>query len=135
METAGPADRSRILLVDDEPALLKMMSVYLERRGYAVTTSSSTDGAAALVDKEPTSFAVAVLDATMPGLSMEDLALKLLRLNPALHVLAASGYPVDMSAIETAAPGRVSFLHKPFTPDMLVAAVRRMLGGEQEARV
>lgn len=135
METPGLSDRSRILLVDDEPALLKMMSVYLERRGYAVTTSGSTDRAAALVEMEPNSFAMAVLDATMPGLSMEDLALKLLRLNPALRVLAASGYPVDISAIEATAPGRVSFLHKPFTPEMLVAAVRRMLGGEEEARV
>ena len=33
----------RILIVDDEPALLKMMSVYLRRLGYAVTTASSTE--------------------------------------------------------------------------------------------
>jgi two-component system cell cycle sensor histidine kinase/response regulator CckA len=135
METPGPSDRSRILLVDDEPALLKMMSVYLERRGFSVTTSSSTDRAAALAEEQPRAFAVAVLDATMAGLSMEDLALRLLRQNPSLHVLAASGYPVDMSALEAAAPGRVAFLHKPFTPEMLVAAVRRMLGGQEEARI
>jgi DNA-binding NtrC family response regulator len=135
MSTSGSQDAPRILLVDDEPALLRMMSLYLERRGYAVTTSSSTDRAAALVEEQPRSFSVVVLDATMAGMSMEELALKLLRLNPSLQVLAASGYPVDMSALEAAAPGRVAFLHKPFTPEMLARNVRRMLGGEEEARI
>ncbi|MBZ5575277.1 MAG: response regulator [Acidobacteriia bacterium] len=125
----------RILLVDDEPSLLQMMSVYLERRGYTVTTAASTHRASALAEEQPQAFAVAVLDATMPGLSMETLALKLLNLNPSLHVLAASGYPVDVSALEAAAPGRVAFLHKPFTPEMLAAALRRMLGAQEETGV
>ena len=73
----------RILLVDDEPSLLKMMSIYLERRGYSVTTAGSTDEASALAEAAPQAFGVAVLDATMAGLSMEALALRLLRANPA----------------------------------------------------
>ena len=47
-------------------------------------------------------------------------------------MIAASGYPVDMSEVEAAAPGRVAFLPKPFTPEMLVAVVRRMLAPEEE---
>lgn len=120
-------ETGRILLVDDEPALLRMMSLYLERRGYSVTTSSRTEDASRLIESEPLAFAVAVLDATMHGLSMEDLALKMLQANPSLRVLAASGYPVDMSRLEAAAPGRVGFLHKPFTPEMLLESIRRML--------
>jgi DNA-binding NtrC family response regulator len=68
----------------------------------------------------------------MPGITMEDLALRMLKADPRLCVLAASGYPVDMSAVEAAAPGRVAFLHKPFTPEMLAAAVRRMLAPQEE---
>jgi DNA-binding NtrC family response regulator len=37
-----------------------------------------------------------------------------------------------MSALEAAAPGRVAFLHKPFTPDMLAAALRRILAAEKK---
>ncbi|HJT87052.1 MAG TPA: response regulator [Bryobacteraceae bacterium] len=122
----------RILIVDDEPSLVKMMTVYLERLGYAVTACGSTQEASRLVQSEPASFAVAVLDATMEGLSMEQLALQMLRVCPALRLLAASGYPVDMNALEAAAPGRVAFLHKPFTPEMLAASVRRMLAPEKE---
>ncbi|SPE35367.1 Response regulator receiver protein (fragment) [Candidatus Sulfopaludibacter sp. SbA3] len=80
----------------------------------------------------PLDFACAVLDASMAGLSMRELALKLLAANPTLRVLAASGYPVDMTDVQAQAPGRVDFLHKPFTPEMLAAAVRRMLAPQEE---
>jgi two-component system cell cycle sensor histidine kinase/response regulator CckA len=122
----------RILLVDDEPALLKMMSVYLGRRGYGVTTADTTEAAWAEVESAPGAFAAAVLDATMAGLSMERLALRLLDANRSLCVIAASGYPVDMTAMESAAPGRVMFLHKPFAPEMLAEAVRRMIASQEE---
>ena len=132
MEAAEFEARTRILIVDDEPSLLKMMSTYLQRLGYSVTTSTTTEQALALSVAEPGGFAATVLDATMKGLSMEQLALEILRANPAVRVLAASGYPVDMSALETAAPGRVAFLHKPFTPEMLATAVRGMLAPKEE---
>src|SRR5579872_2169248 len=128
-------ETGRILLVDDEPALLKMMSVYLQRRGYTVSTAPTTEQASAMIDAEPLSYAIAVLDATMAGMSMEDLALKTLQANPSLRVIAASGYPVDMSRLEGAAPGRVTFLHKPFTPEMLAESVRRMLAAQEEDQV
>ena len=127
-------ETGRILLVDDEPALLKMMSVYLGRRGYSVHTSSTTEQASELIDSEPLSYAVAVLDATMDGMSMEELALKMLQANPSLRVLATSGYPVDMSRLESAAPGRVAFLHKPFTPEMLAESIRGMLAAQTKSK-
>ena len=125
-------DAVRILIADDEPPLLKMMSLYLGRLGYSVTTANTTEQAWSEMKAAPAEFAVAVLDATMAGMTMEDLATRLLGANPALCVLAASGYPVDTSSLEAGAPGRVSFLHKPFTPEMLAAAVRRMLAAQEE---
>ncbi|MGA3237970.1 MAG: response regulator [Bryobacteraceae bacterium] len=123
---------SRILLVDDEPALLKMVGAYLGRLGYAVITANTTDKAWAEMEASPESIAVAVLDATMQGLSMTELATRMLKANASLRVLTASGYPVDISALEATAPGRVEFLHKPFTPEMLAAAIRRMLAAQEE---
>jgi len=136
METAAPSghpgERLHILIVDDEPSLLKMMSLYLRRLGYSVTTLERAEQAAALTDTELQSFAIAVLDATLDGIGMEQLALQMLRANTALRVLAASGYPVDVSTLEAAAPGRVAFLHKPFTAEMLAACVRRMIASDKE---
>jgi CheY-like chemotaxis protein len=122
----------RILIVDDEPPLLKMMSRYLDRLGYSVTALDSTDAAWREVEAAPADFAVAVLDGSMPGMSMEALALRLVGANPAMCVVAASGYPVDLTRVEAAAPGRVAYLPKPFSPKMLAATVRRMSGAQEE---
>ena len=125
---------SRILIVDDEPSLLKMLSAYLRRLGYAVVAAGSTEKAWAEVEAAPHAFALAVLDATMSGIRMEDLAARMLAADPRLCVIAASGYPVDIAVLQAAAPGRVMFLLKPFSPKMLGAAVRRMIA-TQEADV
>ena len=123
---------SRILIVDDEPSLLKMLSVYLRRLGYAVVAAGSTEKAWAEVEAAPHAFALAVLDATMSGIRMEDLAARMLAADPRLCVIAASGYPVDIAVLQAAAPGRVMFLHKPFSPEMLGNAVRRMIATQEE---
>ena len=122
----------RILIVDDEPPLLRMMSLYLRRLGYAVSTADSTDDAWALVEADCSAFAVAILDGSMPGMSMQELASRMLSANPSLCVLSASGYPVDISALAVQAPGRVAFLLKPFTPEALGTAVRRLLAKEEK---
>ena len=121
-----------ILIADDEPTLLRMMALYLGRLGYSVATASTSAQAWADEARAPREFGVAVLAATMPGIGLNDLVLKMLAASPGLCILAASGYPVDMSALAAQAPGRVEFLQKPFTPEMLASAVRRLLGPEKE---
>lgn len=122
---------TRILVVDDEPALLKMMAAFLGRMGRAVETAESTEEAWSKVEADPAGYAVAVLDGTMPGMPMVELAERILRSGASVKVIVASGYPVDLSSLNAEAPGRVSFLLKPFSPEMLVTTIRRMLGEEE----
>jgi DNA-binding NtrC family response regulator len=121
----------QILIVDDEPSLLKMMSVYLRRLGFQVVTAMSAEAGLEAIKAEPGGFAVVVLDATLAGPTLEDLASQMLMVTPRLCVIAASGYPVDTTVLESAAPGRVAFLHKPFAPEMLANMVRRMIGTQE----
>ena|ERR1035437_1503786 len=123
---------SRILIVDDEPSLLRMMSIYMRRMGYAVVAAGSTEEAWAEVEAAPHAFALVVLDATMNGIGMADLAARMLAAGPRLCVIAASGYPLDIATLQAASPGRVMFLHKPFSPKMLGSAVRRMIATQEE---
>jgi DNA-binding NtrC family response regulator len=137
METAASAGRQcerphHILIVDDEPPLLKVMSLYLRRLGYSVTTLDRAEQAAALTDTDLQRYAIVVLDATLDGIGLERLALQMLKANAGLRVLAASGYPVDVSALQAAAPGRVAFLLKPFTAEMLADCVRRIVASDKE---
>src|SRR4051812_19331284 len=105
----------RILIVDDEPLLLKMLSAYLGRLGYDVLAVSNTAKAWQEIEAAPRSFSVAVLDATLKGIAMEELAERMLSSDPRICVIAVSGYPVDIAGLQESAPGRVMFLHKPFT--------------------
>lgn len=110
-----------------------MMSLYLERKGYRVTVAGSAAKARSELAAAPGRFQVVVLDATLPGTTLPELANEILVAEPAACVLAASGYPVDMSGLEAAAPGRVAFLHKPFSPEMLATVVRGLLGTKEES--
>ncbi len=110
-----------------------MMSAYLGRLGHSVSTLSSTAKAWAALETPPPRLRLVVLDASMQGVSMEDLALRALQTGPSMSVITISGYPVDMSALDAAAPGRVLFLQKPFTGEMLLSAVRRLLASQEEA--
>lgn len=121
-----------VLLVDDEKPLLKMMSAYLARLGYTLHAADGTDEAWASIAPSVEQVSAAVLDASLAGMSTEDLASRLLAANARLCVIVASGYPVDMSVLEAQAPGRVLFLHKPFTAEMLAATLRRMIGAQEE---
>jgi DNA-binding NtrC family response regulator len=129
MTTTG----GHILVVDDEPPLLKMMSTYLGRLGFQVTQAGSTDKAWTEMAADPERFAMAVLDATMSGIGVEALASRMMAANPRLCIIVASGYPLDMTVLQAEAPGRVTFLHKPFTPEMLAGTVRRMLATQEKA--
>jgi len=122
----------RILIVDDEPPLLRMMSLFLGRHGYTVTTADTTEKAWALVQADPSAFDIAVLDGSMEGMSMEELATRMLDANPAICILCASGYPVDISALSAKAPGRVAFLLKPFTPQALASAVGGLVAAQEQ---
>jgi DNA-binding NtrC family response regulator len=121
-----------ILLVDDEGTLLKLMSVYLRRLGYSTTAVNTVAKAREHAERSPGRFAVAVIDAGMAETGIDELAMQVLSVHPDLRLVVNSGYPVDVSGLQQAAPGRVEFLHKPFSPDMLAAVVRRMLGPQEE---
>jgi len=122
---------ARILLVDDDPSLLKMMGVYLGRLGYSVTlgeqygtgVGGGGGGAFRLCHRRA---------GREHARQWKTLRSRCCAPTRPLCVVAASGYAMDTAAIEAAAPGRVAVLQKPFAPEMLAAAVRRMLAAQEE---
>src|ERR1051326_2941252 len=104
----------RILIVDDDHALLKLMRTYLARLGYQVDALSSAEEAWMLLQADPSLYSLALLDMSMPGMGGHQLALRILELHPLIRVVVVSGYPEEFSGVETLAGERVSFLRKPF---------------------
>jgi len=115
----------KILIVDDEPNILKSFSSLLNDEGYETFTAESAEAAAAvLADREPD---LILLDLQMPGQSGLDF-LRALKddLAPPL-VLVISGQADIPMALEAMKLGAVNFLEKPVPPEKLLAGVRSAL--------
>jgi CheY-like chemotaxis protein len=114
----------RILIVDDDAALLRVMDTYLSRLGYRVDACRSAAEAWALVEANPSLYASALVDLNMPGMRGEELARRILDSNAAIRLVVVSGYPAGLSGVETLDENRVGFLHKPFAPKELADALK-----------
>ena len=112
----------RILIVDDDAALLKVMDIYLSRLGYRVDACRNAADAWALVEASPSLYAGALVDLNMPGMRGEELARRILKCNASIRLVVMSGYPAQPSA-ETVGGNRVGFLYKPFAPHELAEAL------------
>ena len=118
---------AKILLVDDEPKLLRLLEGYLRRLGYEVAACPSASRAGELFAVTPFDFELVVLDVRMPVIDGQELSVRMLEVNPGLRLIFSSGYPFDISRIPVPDPGSVEFLQKPYSPFMLAEALRRLV--------
>ncbi len=112
-----------LLIVDDEPTLLDLLSRYLGRLGYQVETCGNAEDALARFQAGPDRFSLAITDLSLPSLNGEELIERMRELRPGLPAIITSGYPyVPRGA-------GIGFLQKPFLPQMLLEAVEKVLKG------
>jgi two-component system cell cycle sensor histidine kinase/response regulator CckA len=117
----------RILLVDDEPPLLRLMQTYLKKLGYTVEACLDGRSATAAFDAAGGAFDLLVADVTLPDISGKDLAVQLAASQPKLRVLLCSGYPVQLNGLPDNLRDRFGALDKPFVPNMLASSVEKLL--------
>jgi PAS domain S-box-containing protein len=116
-----------ILLVEDEPALIRFVTKALEAQGYVMLAASSAADALHLAAAHAGEIHLLVSDVVMPERNGRDLATALLKIRPTLKPLFMSGHTADVIASRgLLAPG-VAFIEKPFTPLALAAKVREVL--------
>ena len=113
-----------VLVVDDEPMLLRMMERALASAGYRVRGASNGLRALEIARSLPVPPALLVSDVRMEPVDGPDLARLMLRDFPGLHVLFVSGYPTDPEH----GPLRGPLLPKPFSLEQLVRAVAELAG-------
>jgi two-component system KDP operon response regulator KdpE len=118
------SDRTRLLIVDDEAALLRLMKTYLERVGYHVDTCAhATDAYDCLA--ADSSHQAAIFDLSL--IDGRDDIIRVAREHPSLRLLVCSGAPFEVDALPADVRPRCSFLQKPFLPKMLVEAVEELI--------
>jgi CheY-like chemotaxis protein len=116
-----------ILLVEDEPAILRMTKTMLEQLGYTVLTASTPGEAIQLAGAYTGVIHLLMTDVVMPEMNGRDLAKNLLTSSPALKRLFMSGYTADVIAHHGVLDEGVHFIQKPFSKKDLAAGVSKAL--------
>ena len=109
-----------VLLVEDEAAIRRLMTIALEGAGYRVIEARSGTEALKLFGPQ---IDLLLTDIRLPYLKGDQLIARLRQRRQSLKVLAFSGFSMS-------APPGVPFLQKPFARDDLLSAVRGVLDGD-----
>src|SRR5437763_12344646 len=124
---------AKILVVDDEAAILRLLKEALSQWGYQVTGASS--GAEALQALRGDMFAAVITGVRRPDLNGLELLKEIKRHDEAVEVVVMTGYPTIASAVEALKEGAFDYLSKPLLLDelrhlMVRMTERRFLRGE-----
>jgi two-component system KDP operon response regulator KdpE len=121
-------NKQAVLVVDDDPRLLRLVRVNLERAGFAVATASS--GAAALEQFDAEAPDAMVVDVTMPGMDGFTLTQRIREIShvPIIFLTAMGEQNQKVRGLEL---GADDYITKPFDPDEMVARVRAVIRRSQ----
>jgi DNA-binding response OmpR family regulator len=114
----------RVLVVDDEPPIIELVSGYLAREGFAVI--SAADGPSALDAVRAHDPTVVILDVMLPGLDGIEVCRQMRTFSDA-YVLMLTARGEEIDRIVGLTVGADDYLVKPFSPRELVARVKAML--------
>jgi PAS domain S-box-containing protein/putative nucleotidyltransferase with HDIG domain len=112
-----------ILLVDDDPNLLKTLSDILKVKGFAPVAVET--GAAALAQIEQQNIAVALIDLKLEDMSGLEVLRGIQAHSPDTECILLTGYASQSSAIEAINASVYAYFQKPFDIDQLVLSIRR----------
>ena len=116
-----------ILLVEDEPAILDMAKIMLEKFGYIVVAAGTPKDAIAFARDYKSEIHLLVTDVVMPEMNGRDLANIILSLHPNLKCLFMSGYTANVIAHRGVLDEGVNFIQKPFSSERLGVKIREAL--------
>ncbi|MEW6716291.1 MAG: response regulator transcription factor [Chloroflexota bacterium] len=120
-----------ILLVDDEPNIIQLARMYLEREGYQVAAAG--DGVAALKSVATLRPQLMVLDVMLPEMDGFEVCRQLRAKDDFIPILMLTARDEDVDKIVGLELGADDYLTKPFNPRELVARVKAILRREQRS--
>ncbi len=128
---------ARILVVDDEPSIVKLVSATLRARGHTVYEAS--DGQQALADVKVLEPDLVILDIMMPSIDGREVRKRLLAdpktaKIPVIHLSAVGDFEGQLDAMEESTEGFTDYYTKPFAPRELADRVEEVLDPERRDR-
>ncbi len=123
---AGNIDK-KIIVVDDEKALVDMIHEFLTVSGYQVESYTDPEVALQNFKSRPNDFAMAISDMTMPKISGDQLITEMHAIAPNMPILVASGFSNRLDLLKDYKKGPLHILAKPFDFGEFLVLVKDML--------
>jgi CheY-like chemotaxis protein len=121
----APNHCAAILVVEDEPATLKIARILLESWGYQVLLASSAPEALELFERHKDTIRVVLTDVVMPEMNGVQLAESLVALDGDVRIVFMSGYHGE--GLKQVGRWPLTFLSKPFSPERLARTIREAM--------
>lgn len=123
--------QARILAAEDEPAIQSVLKEMLSTLGYQVSIAQDGEQALRMLSEEE--YDLAILDVSMPGKTGVEVFYELLRLQPGLPVILASGYEGIPDLMRLRDQGLKTYIRKPITLQALSRAIYQALQGQDDS--
>ena len=131
VRTAAPLialnGQEHILLIDDEAQIINIEQKILERLGYKVTSKTDSQEALEEFAALPENFDLVITDMTMPKMTGDQLARKLMDIKPGIPVILCTGFNETINEEKALAMGIDKFVMKPIVKDELANTIRTVL--------
>ena len=123
---------ARILIVDDDESIGKVLATILEDEGYTVDIAEN--GKKAIKKSKEEFYNLALIDIRLPDMEGIELLTRMKDTTPKMRKIIITGYPSIQNAIEAVNRGADAYLVKPFDMDKVLATIKEQLKLQEEEK-
>ena len=122
---------ARILVVDDDESIRKVLTTILREEGYSVETAEN--GREAIKKSNERFYNLALIDIRLPDMMGTHLLASMRETTPKIVKIIITGYPSLQNAIEAVNSGADAYILKPFNVDKTLSIIKEHLEKQQES--
>jgi DNA-binding NtrC family response regulator len=124
--------RARILVVDDDETIRKVLATILEEKGYAVDMAES--GREAINKSGEKSYNLALIDIRLPDMEGIEVLTRIKDTVPKIRKIIITGYPSLQNAVEALNKGADAYIMKPFDMNKVLETISEQLTKQREEK-
>jgi len=123
---------ARIIVVDDDESIRKVLAIVLEEKGYTVDTAEN--GKQAIEKTEKNFYNLGLFDIRLPDIEGTVLLAKVKDTTPRMRKIIVTGYPSLPNAVEALNKGADAYILKPFDMDKVLQTIKEQLKNQEEEK-
>ena len=121
---------ARIIIIDDDESIRKILSTILQEEGYTVDTADT--GKEGIRKTNENCYNLALIDMKLPDIEGIDLLLKIKDTTPRMRKIIITGFPTIQNAMESVNRRADAFILKPFEVEKVLQTIREQLKKQEE---